>query len=450
MIFRNHFIGCIIVLVHFTITSAVEFESFLELQQSGNGSSTHKGFTGEGEYVLHVTAYGAVGDGLHDDTEAFKNAWKMACSISWRSTIIIPEGSTYLVRPIDFAGCHAAVTLRILGAIIAPKDPQVWRGLNPRKWLYFHGVKHLTLEGEGTINGMGQGWWSLSCKTNSTIPCHHAPTAITFHRCKNLNVRDISIVDSQQAHMSFTNCRDIVVTNVTVTAPAKSPNTDGIHISASTDVRIMDSSIRTVSNSSRVVITEIECGPGHGISIGSLGRWNEWSKVKDITVDGAYLSNTQNGVRIKTWQGGAGMVSRVKFKNVWMENVSNPIIVDQYYCDSSKPCENQTSAVHIEKISFMGIRGTSASKEAIKFSCSDTSPCQGLYLEDIKLIFYTGTGVTTSFCWNALGSSSGLVHPPSCFPDNQSVAHRKPSYTSHIFGLLWKRKFIAYVKEILL
>ena len=67
MIFHNHFIGCIIVLVHFT--SAVEFQSFLELQQSVNGSSTHKRLAGEGEYVLHVTAYGAVGDGVRDDTE---------------------------------------------------------------------------------------------------------------------------------------------------------------------------------------------------------------------------------------------------------------------------------------------------------------------------------------------------------------------------------------------
>lgn len=37
-------------------------------------------------------------------------------------------------------------------------------------------------------------------------------------------------------------------------------------------------------------------------SIGSLGKSNEWAAVQDVMVDGAYLSNTQNGVRIKTWQ----------------------------------------------------------------------------------------------------------------------------------------------------
>ncbi|XP_048492711.1 probable polygalacturonase At1g80170 isoform X2 [Beta vulgaris subsp. vulgaris] len=407
-----------LVLLHFT--SSLEFESFLQLPRSG--FSVIRKPRKEVGIFLHVTAYGAVGDGIHDDTEAFRNAWKVACTFPQRATIIVPEGFTYLVQPIDFAACQT----EILGAIIAPKDPKVWLGLNPRKWLYFHGVEQLTLEGGGTINGMGKDWWALSCKTNATLPCHHAPTAITFHRCKNLKVRDISIIDSQQTHITFTNCRSIVVSNVTLTAPVESPNTDGIHISASSDVQVSDTSIKTgddcvsiVSNSSRIVITGLACGPGHGISIGSLGRWSEWSEVRDVMVDGAYLSNTQNGVRIKTWQGGAGYVRRVTFKNVWMENVTNPIIVDQYYCDAPEPCINQTSAVHVDKISFVGIKGTSGSDEAIRFACSDSSPCQGLYLEDIQLITYTG--VATSFCWKAQGSSSGVVYPSPCFPTNESV-----------------------------
>ncbi|KNA10562.1 hypothetical protein SOVF_143210 [Spinacia oleracea] len=426
----NIFLVSTIVILHFT--SSVEFESSL-IQLPRSGFSRNR--RGRVERVLRVTAYGAVGDGVHDDTEAFRNAWKVACSSSHRSTIIIPEGLNYLVQPIDFAGCHAEVTLRILGAITAPKDPKLWLGLNPRKWLYFHSVKRLTLEGGGTINGMGETWWALSCKTNKSMPCHHAPTAVTFHRCKKLKVRNISIIDSQQTHLSFTNCRRVVVSNVTLTAPAESPNTDGIHISASSDVQVIDSNIRTgddcisiVSNSSRVVITGLFCGPGHGISIGSLGKSNEWAAVQDVMVDGAYLSNTQNGVRIKTWQGGAGYVSRITFQNVWMENVSNPIIIDQYYCDAPKPCENQTSAVHVGQISFVGIKGTSASEEAVKFSCSDSSPCHGLYLEDIQLISYTG--ITESFCWQAQGSSSGIVYPPPCFTTNKSTIKQKPSSDS--------------------
>ncbi|XP_074312634.1 putative polygalacturonase At1g80170 isoform X2 [Silene latifolia] len=361
----------------------------------------------------------------------------MACSLSLHSSILIPEGYTYLVHPIDFAGCRSKITLRINGAIIAPKDPHYWRGLNHRKWLYFHSVEHLTLEGGGTINGMGEEWWARSCKINTTIPCHHAPTAITFHKCTGLNVKDISIVNSQQTHMSFTDCLGVIVSNVTLSTPAESPNTDGIHISASTNVEVRDSTINAgddcvsiVSNSSRVMVTNIVCGPGtHGISIGSLGKWNEWSEVHDVMVDGAYLSNTQNGVRVKTWQGGSGFATKIIFKNVWMENVTNPILVDQYYCDAPDPCQNQTANVNVNDISFVGIKGTSASEEAIRFACSDTIPCQQLYLEDIQLLTYTG--VATSFCWNAYGSSSGIVFPPPCFLTTVSLAVQNTLSASH-------------------
>lgn len=37
-------------------------------------------------------------------------------------------------------------------------------------------------------------------------------------------------------------------------------------------------------------------------SIGSLGKSNAWEKIHNVNVNGAYLFNTANGVRIKTWQ----------------------------------------------------------------------------------------------------------------------------------------------------
>ncbi|KAG9129971.1 hypothetical protein Leryth_007086 [Lithospermum erythrorhizon] len=222
--------------------------------------------------------------------------------------------------------------------------------------------------------------------------------AITFHKCNNLKVRKIMVLDSQQMHMSFTSCTKVAASHLNILAPGSSPNTDGIHISASSSVEVKESTIST----------------GHGISIGSLGKGNSWDQVQDVTVSGVLLSNTDNGVRIKTWQGGSGYAKKITFQNIRMENVSNPIIIDQYYCDSKVPCSNQTLSVKIQNISFIDIKGTSASEEAIRFECSDTSPCKKLYLEDIQLQSCS-ENATTSFCWQASGSSSGQVSPPPCF-----------------------------------
>ncbi|KAJ6308807.1 hypothetical protein OIU76_018404 [Salix suchowensis] len=111
-----------------------------------------------------------------------------------------------------------------------------------------------------------------------------------------------------------------------------------------------------------------------------------------------------------------------------MENVSNPIIIDQYYCDAQMPCANQTSAVKVENIFFRRIKGTSATEEAIKFACSDDFPCKGLYMEDVHLLSNTG-GTTRSFCWQAYGSSRGLVHPSPCFSSSEGFIKEKvPSH----------------------
>lgn len=77
----------------------------------------------------------------------------------------------------------------------------------------------------------------------------------------------------------------------------------------------------------------------------------------------------------------------------------------------------QTNSVKVKNIAFMHIKGTSATEEAIIFACSDESPCEGLYLEDVELLSLDGW-ITTSLCWQAFGTTVGVVYPLPCFSDN--------------------------------
>ncbi|KAK4428027.1 putative polygalacturonase [Sesamum alatum] len=397
------------------------FSPFIELPLTRNGLYTNTSTSWSRAVVLSIDDFGAKGDGFTDDTKSFQDVWKVACSLPSRARIVIPAGKFYLVRPTDFAGpCRSKVTLRVSGFISAPRDPEAWDGLNIHKWLYFHQVKHLKIEGGGLIDGAGQEWWSRSCKNNDT-------NAVTFHRCKNLKIRNITLFNSQQTHMAFSHCARVAASHVTLMAPADSPNTDGMHISASTRVELKhiiiatgDDCISIVSNSSRIRVKNVVCGPGHGISIGSLGKHNSSASVQDVIVSRAFLFGTKNGVRIKTWQGGSGFARNITFENIWMQNVSNPVVIDQYYCDSPEPCGNQTSAVGIDSVYFRNIRGTSATEEAMTFACSDSYPCKRLYLENIDLTPSSGIAAK-SFCWKAYGTSAGLVYPPSCISSGEII-----------------------------
>ncbi|CAL9108094.1 unnamed protein product, partial [Musa textilis] len=162
-------------------------------------------------------------------------------------------------------------------------------------------------------------------------------------------------------------------------------------------------------------IERVFCGPGHGISIGSLGKAQglQEESVRNVTVKTVTFSGTQNGVRIKTWGTRIrGQVRGVVFEDALMRNVQNPIIIDQNYCPGNKGCPGQSSGIKISQVKYNNIRGTSATPVAVNFDCSPSNPCSGITLQDIKLSYHSQRA--QSSCKYANGVASGLNVPPSC------------------------------------
>ncbi|CAM0958100.1 unnamed protein product [Alopecurus aequalis] len=380
------------------------------------GASRHGRKLGEKENVVDVTSHGAVGDGQQDDTPAFQKAWAAACSSSKPATLLVPKEKAYLVKQITFAGkCKSSVTFRVEGKLVAP-DRSTWPKENRKKWIVFNNVDRLTVTGGGTIDGNGESWWKNSCRVDKKLKCAEAPIAMLLSKCNQLKVENINLLNSQQIHMSVEDCKDVLLKHITVTAPGDSPENDGIHIARTKDIQVMDCNIKTgddclsiETGSENMYASRITCGPGHGISVGSLGDNNSEARVSNVIVYKARLSGTMFGVRIKSWQG-----------DITMTNVKNPIIVDQNYCTMADPlkpkaCEKQTSAVEFSNISFKNIRGTSATKEAIKLDCSDTVPCRDLLLQDVNLIFKgKKSAPTTSICNNVKLKNAVNVSPKTC------------------------------------
>ncbi|CAN6442775.1 unnamed protein product [Victoria cruziana] len=205
-----------------------------------------------------------------------------------------------------------------------------------------------------------------------------------------------------------------------ITAPDNSPNTDGIHVQMSSGITVRNASIGTgddcisVGPGTRDLWVErVACGPGHGISIGSLAQNAIEEGVQNITVENAVLSGTDNGLRIKTWaRKSNGFVKGVLFRNVAMRNVKRPIIIDQEYCPSSINCPTETSGIKISDVKYDTIRGTSATKVAVSFACSPSAPCRGIVLKNVQLTYRNQPA--TSSCKYASGTAIGEVVPPSC------------------------------------
>ncbi|KAF3673493.1 Eukaryotic translation initiation factor 3 subunit H [Capsicum annuum] len=356
--------------------------------------------------LVNVDTCGAAGDGTTDDTKAFEDAWKQACSTR-RSVFMVPSGRTYLINATKFDGpCANGLTIQVDGTIVAPSDPEDWDPKSPKAWLVFSNLTAVTFQGNGIIDGSG----TYNEKINLELQ------ALTIDSSSRIRVKGLTFQNSQQMHFVISRSDSVRVNGVKVSSPGDSPNTDGIHLSESTNVVLQDCKIGTgddcisiVNASSNIKMKSIYCGPGHGISIGSLGKDDSIGIVNRVVLDTAFLKGTSNGLRIKTWQGGSGYVRTVRFQNVQMDDVSNPIIIDQFYCDSQKPCQNQTSAVEISEVLYRNVTGTSKSQKAMKFACSDTVPCRDITLDNVNLVARDGTAEV--YCNSATGVIAGYVHP---------------------------------------
>ncbi|PHT34284.1 hypothetical protein CQW23_26084 [Capsicum baccatum] len=257
----------------------------------------------------------------------------------------------------------------------------------------------------------------LVMKQSKSIP-DMKPTVLRFYSSFNVTVRDIKIINSPQCHLKFDNSKGVKINNVTISAPESSPNTDGIHLQNTQDVEIHHSNIGTgddcvsiQTGCSNIHVHHMNCGPGHGISLGGLGKYKSVACVSDIIVDNIILESTMYGARIKTWQGGIGSVKNISFSNIQVSDVRVPIMIDQYYCDKYV-CKNQTGAVAISNVKFNQIIGT-YSASPIHLACSNSIPCTDVDLIDIQLKpsrNYRGIN-QMGLCWNSYGKSQAPLLP---------------------------------------
>ncbi|KAL5976906.1 hypothetical protein ACLOJK_021242 [Asimina triloba] len=379
---------------------------------SNNASSRHGFFT--------VMDYGARGDGQTDDSKAFMDTWKAACAATGPVRILIPQG-TFLIGPVEFHGpCKNAPTVTMNGTVRAMPDLSKFE--ENQDWVQFGWLNKFTLTGRGTFDGRGATSWPFNkCPTNTV--CRLLPMSLKFLSMNNTIVKGITSLDSKYFHFGIVDCRTFDISFVTITAPGNSPNTDGIHIERSSGVTVQSSKIGTGDDcisighgSSQITAKSVTCGPGHGISVGSLGKYQDEQDVSGITVIDCILVGTLNGIRIKTWSNSpkSTAASNMVFKNIIMNNVQNPILIDQEYCPYSNCANGMPSRVSISNVAFENIRGTSATETAVKLHCSGGSPCREVRLDNIHLDYHGGVGAPTSTCKNVKAAYSGTQIPPPC------------------------------------
>jgi polygalacturonase len=144
-----------------------------------------------------------------------------------------------------------------------------------------------------------------------------------------------------------TDCEDVLIDGITIHAPERAANTDGIDPSNCRNVKITRCLIDTGDDNvaiksgkkikgrefgcENIEVTDCIFKHGHGMSIGS----EEVGGVRNVTVRNCTFENTDKGLRIESRRGRGGIVENISYTDITMTNVHPAISIMAYYQDGT-------------------------------------------------------------------------------------------------------------------
>ena len=356
---------------------------------------------GPGTNVFDVRAFGASGDGKTLDTAAIQAALD-ACGKAGGGTVRLPAG-TYLSKPIWL---HSRTMLQLeAGAMLKATDERDdFAAQTPGGFTAFingDSLTGVTIAGPGTIDGSGGKWWvpaekARQKKSGYTLP---RPSLMVLTGCKNVRLENLTLQNSPKYHFVPTECEDVVVSNVTILAPPRSPNTDAIDPSSCKNVLITrcridvgDDNVAIKSSykvegrafaNEDITVTDCTFLHGHGMSIGSETSGG----VKNLVVKNCTFNGTTSGIRIKSARDRGGLVENLVYRDITMTNVEIPINITCYYpkvplTDSTQPVTASTPVYRAIQISNL----VSVSRQSAGWIIGlPESPVSDMVLENVTL-----------------------------------------------------------------
>lgn len=241
--------------------------------------------------------------------------------------------------------------------------------------IFAEGCHDIRIGGEGVINGSGNRWWtSYRALRNGEItpeirlvqkklaPLNEGrkggsggggketnflrPSLVQFKDCTEVEIEGVTLKDSPFWNTHILYCRNVRLKGLTFINPPDAPNTDGLDIDSSEHVSVEDclfdvgddclclksgmddDGILVGRPTAEIKISNCTMNKGHGaVVIGSETSGG----IRNVTIENCRMAGTDRGIRVKTRRGRGGTIENITIRNIEMNGVTAPIVMNMFY-----------------------------------------------------------------------------------------------------------------------
>ena len=249
-----------------------------------------------------VDAFGAVGNGMTDDTVSIQTAIE-ACFAAGGGRVVLTSGKTYLSRSLEL---KAHVELHVEGGAVLRASGDLSTYLRPDQpgqdgdvsqvgtpvvgkpsyvFLYAKDAEHVRITGSGAIDGNAYAFVRRVSPYYVTGDFYPRPTLIYLEHCDHLTVRDIVLRGVPFWTLHIAGCDDALIQSIRILNDLDIANSDGIDIDHSRNVRVLG--------------CHVECADDGICLKNTLGN-REYHHTKNVIISDCTVISTSAAIKIGT------------------------------------------------------------------------------------------------------------------------------------------------------
>nr|GMC98068.1 probable polygalacturonase [Ipomoea batatas] len=301
-------------------------------------------------FTACLTDFGGVGDGVTLNTDVFRTAVDFLSGFGQQggSMLYVPPGK-WLTGSFNLTS-HFTLFLDQDAVILASQDENEYPVIEPLpsygrvrdtqggrfiSLIFGTNLTDVIITGNnGTLDGQGSLWWD---KFHNRTLNYTRPYLIEIMYSENIQISNLTLLNSPSWNVHPVYSSDIIIEGITIIAPTRSRNTDGINPDSCINTRIQDCYIVSGDDciavksgwdeygiafgmpTKHLVIRRVTCiSPTSAV----IALGSEMSGgIEDVRAEDIVAINTESSVRIKTGVGRGGYVKDIYVRRVTMKTM---------------------------------------------------------------------------------------------------------------------------------